>query len=123
MLLHVLLGETALLFVIRLLLRVGHGLPPRAQDLGYVGVVHVGTGLQYLPALVFRPDHERVHWAFDVRLACFIALRLTYQLGFLGLVGRRLAPSRWNGREEVRQCLVLMVVGSQGISVWYIVEF
>ena len=66
MLLHVELGESALLLVIGLLLRVAHRLPPSSQDLGDVGIVHVRTRFQDLPPLVLGPHHERVHRSLHV---------------------------------------------------------
>ncbi len=51
------------------------------EDLGDVRVVHVGTGLQDLPPLVLRPDHERVHRALDMRLAVAVFAWLPDYLG------------------------------------------
>lgn len=87
-----LLREPRLLLIVRLLLRIGHRLPSSSQDLGYVRVVHIRAGLEDLPALVFGPDHEGVHWSLDVGFAGFVATRLADQLGFVVLFLRRLVP-------------------------------
>lgn len=79
-------GQSRLLFIIGLLLRIGHRLPPGSKDLGYVGVVHVRTCFQDLPALVLGPNHERVHWSFDVWLAGLVATWLADQLRFLRIL-------------------------------------
>lgn len=86
--LHMQFGEPRLLLVIRLFLRIGHGFPPRSQDLGYVGVVHVGARFEDLAAFVLRPHHEGVHGSLYVGLAGLVAFRLADQLGLFGLVGR-----------------------------------
>ena len=43
------------------------------EDLGDVGVVHVGARLQDLPPLVLGPDHERVHRPLRARCEDFQA--------------------------------------------------
>ena len=46
------------------------------ENFGNVGIVHVGTGFQDLPPLVFGPDHEGIHGSLNVRLAFRIASAL-----------------------------------------------
>ena len=65
---HVELGYLGLFIIEILLLLAGHTLPPRAQDLRDVGVVQLRAGVQDLPSLVLRPDHERIHRSLDVIL-------------------------------------------------------
>ena len=51
------------------------------EDLGDVGVVHVGARLQDLPPLVLGPDHEGVHRPLDVRLSVAVLAGLPDYLG------------------------------------------
>ena len=79
---HVKLGNLGLLLIILLLLLAFHTLPPGAQDLGDVRVVELRAGVQDLPSLVPRPDHEGVHRPLDVVL--LLLVRLVLLLRYLG---------------------------------------
>ena len=50
--------------------------PVRTEYLADVGVVHIRTRFEYLPAFLTGPDHERVHRTLDVRfgIVCFLTL-------------------------------------------------
>ena len=42
--------------------------------------MHIGTGLQYFPSLVFSPNHKRIHRSLYVRLSIGVPLLLSYNL-------------------------------------------
>lgn len=51
---------------VRLAFQGGQGLPPLAQSLGDLGVVHVRVALHDLATFQLRPHHEGVHGTLDV---------------------------------------------------------